>query len=262
MTAFGGSTTLKELKLSILHAAEGHSRTVKVEGRDVRVRIPPGVTKSDTWVYYGCGGTGMNGGSNGDLHVRITVVDGPRWTLVGKDIHCTESVDLFIALLGGEIVVDTLDGPVNVKIKPETPNGTKMRLRGKGYPATDPLTLIQTLFDGTDFGQRMRECIQDLLYEETEDREKLIFTLFMNLVFLGFSKDKITDRHGFINLVADATHCFYASNCDIFVTEDDKTRKKSAAVFKYLQLSTKILSMVEFAGWVNNVNSPTSAIHP
>jgi curved DNA-binding protein len=130
-----GFDYLKELKLSILHAAKGHSRTVKVEGREVRVRIPPGVNKSHTLVYYGCGGIGKNGGSNGDLHVHITVVDDPHWTLIGKDIHSVEPVDLFIALLGGEIAVDTLDGPVNVKIKPETPNGTKMRLRGKGYPA-------------------------------------------------------------------------------------------------------------------------------
>lgn len=124
-----------ELKLSIRHAAEGHRRTVIVEGREVRVRIPPGVDKTHGLVYYECGGLGTDGGQNGDLHVRITVVDDPRWTLIGKDIRSIEPVDLFIALLGGEIAVDTLAGPVNVKIKPETPNGTKMRLRRKGYPA-------------------------------------------------------------------------------------------------------------------------------
>ncbi|MBN8852401.1 MAG: hypothetical protein BGO55_01485 [Sphingobacteriales bacterium 50-39] len=125
----------------------------------------------------------------------------------------------------------------------------------------DPLTLIQTLLEGTDFGQRMREGLQDLLYEETDDREKIIFTLFMNLDLLGFSKEKITDRHGFMNLIADATHCFYASNCDIFVTDDERARKKSAAVFKYLQISTKILSMVEFADWVKKYES-TDFRHP
>lgn len=132
-----GFDYIRNIKLSILHAAKGHSRTLKVEGREVQVRIPPGVNKSHELVYHGCGGLGRKGGPNGDLHLRITVADDPRWTLIEKNIHCTEPVDLFIALLGGEIAVDTLDGPVNVKIKPETANGTKLRLRGKGYPAYD-----------------------------------------------------------------------------------------------------------------------------
>ena len=43
-------------------------------------------------------------------------------------------VDLYSAVLGGEKVVDTLDGKVKLKIKPETQNGTKVRLKGKGFP--------------------------------------------------------------------------------------------------------------------------------
>ena len=46
------------------------------------------------------------------------------------------SVDLYTALLGGEIIVDTLSGKVKIKINPETPIGTKMRLRGKGFPSS------------------------------------------------------------------------------------------------------------------------------
>jgi curved DNA-binding protein len=63
------------------------------------------------------------------------VLNDAHWTLVGKDIHCTEQVDLFIVLLGGEILVNTLDGEVKLKIKPETANGSKIRVRGKGYPS-------------------------------------------------------------------------------------------------------------------------------
>ena len=44
------------------------------------------------------------------------------------------TVDLYTALLGGDQLVDTLDGQVKLKVKPETQNGTKVRLKGKGFP--------------------------------------------------------------------------------------------------------------------------------
>jgi curved DNA-binding protein len=124
-----------DLKLSILQAAKGGSRTVKACGREVSITIPAGVNQWHQLVFKGCGGFGSNGGPNGDLYVHITILDTPKWTLLENDIHSIEPVDLFVALLGGSIVVETLNGPVKVKIKPETPNGSKIRLKGKGYPS-------------------------------------------------------------------------------------------------------------------------------
>ena len=53
---------------------------------------------------------------------------------LGDDLYVDVEVDLYSAVLGGEKVVDTLDGKVKLKIKPETQNGTKVRLKGKGFP--------------------------------------------------------------------------------------------------------------------------------
>lgn len=125
-----------KLTLSIFQAANGHTRTVKVAGRDVRVRIPPGVQNDNTISYSGCGGLGRNGGPNGDLHIRICIVD-RRWKLIGKNVHSNEPVDLFIALLGGKILVETIDGPVKIKINPQTPNGTIIRISEKGFQSYD-----------------------------------------------------------------------------------------------------------------------------
>lgn len=98
------------------------------------INIPAGVISTTQLVYTGCGGLGRNGGTNGDLHVHFTLTGDHHRTLVGRDIHSIEPVDLYVVLLGGQLIVKTLDGPVKLKIKPRTPNGAKFRLAGKGYP--------------------------------------------------------------------------------------------------------------------------------
>ena len=58
----------------------------------------------------------------------------PRFKRVGKDLYTTAEIDLYTAVLGGELMLETLDGTVKLAVKPETQNGTKARLRGKGFP--------------------------------------------------------------------------------------------------------------------------------
>ena len=49
-------------------------------------------------------------------------------------MYITINLDLYTAVLGGEVMVDTLDGKIKLKVKPGTQNGTKSRLKGKGFP--------------------------------------------------------------------------------------------------------------------------------
>ena len=114
----------------------------------------------------------------------------------------------------------------------------------------DPLSFLQTHLTATVLGQRIREGMNELMADDPNDREGIIFGLFMNLDFLGFKKDKIKDGHGYMSVAADATHCFYASYCDLFVTDDERTAKKAEAVYKYLKISTKVLTMSQLADWV------------
>ena len=53
------------------------------------------------------------------------------------DAHATVSIDMYTALLGGDILLQTQSGKLKLKVKPETQNGTKIRLRGKGYQKPD-----------------------------------------------------------------------------------------------------------------------------
>ena len=78
---------------------------------------------------------GMNiGGPAGDLYITFVIAEDPVFKRLGDDLYIDVEVDLYSAVLGGEKVVDTLDGKVKLKIKPETQNGTKVRLKGKGFP--------------------------------------------------------------------------------------------------------------------------------
>jgi curved DNA-binding protein len=53
---------------------------------------------------------------------------------LGNDVYVTIDLDLYVAVLGGEITIDTLNGKVKLKVKPETQNGSQVKLKGKGFP--------------------------------------------------------------------------------------------------------------------------------
>ena len=80
------------------------------------------------------GGPGRNGGPAGSLYITLRVRPDARFARAGADLTQEVPVPLYRALLGGEQVVDTLAGPLKINIKPETQNGTRLRLRGKGFP--------------------------------------------------------------------------------------------------------------------------------
>ncbi|MFD2871032.1 DnaJ C-terminal domain-containing protein [Mucilaginibacter ximonensis] len=123
-----------ELQLSLVDASETHKQTLTVNGKNIRITIPAGVENGQTIKITGHGGPGANGGPAGDLYIKFLVADDPRFKRKGADLYVNIKLDLYTAVLGGEITVDTLTGKVKVKVKPETQNGTKVKLKGKGLP--------------------------------------------------------------------------------------------------------------------------------
>ena len=77
---------------------------------------------------------GVNGGPAGDLFITFSIVPHPHFKRSGNDLFTTANIDLYTALLGGETTIDTLKGKVKLKVNPETQPGTKIRLKGKGFP--------------------------------------------------------------------------------------------------------------------------------
>ena len=122
-----------ELQLSLRDAYTTHKQTLTINGKNVRVTIPAGVENGQKLKLKGFGSPGVNGGPNGDLFITFSIKNDTDLKREGNDLYKTEDVDLYTALLGGEKTIDTMSGKIKLKINPETQNGTKIRLKGKGF---------------------------------------------------------------------------------------------------------------------------------
>lgn len=131
---FRGNDFKAELHLSFRKAAETHKQSLTVNGKTIRITVPAGVSNGQEIKLKGHGGPGVNNGPNGDLYITFVIAEDPDFKRVGNNLYGTEEIDLYTAVLGGEIFVNTLSGKVKLKVKPETQNGTKVKLKGKGFP--------------------------------------------------------------------------------------------------------------------------------
>jgi len=105
-----------------------------VNGEKIRINIPAGIENGQTIKISGHGGKGISGGPDGDLYITFTIANHPRFKRLGNDLYTTIDLDLYKAVLGGDLTIDTLDGKVKLKVKPETQNGSKVKLKDKGFP--------------------------------------------------------------------------------------------------------------------------------
>ena len=131
---FKGQDFNAELRLNLRDVYTSQKQTLTVNGKNIRLTIPAGIENGQTIKITGHGGPGMQGGPAGDLYIKFAVANDPEFKRVGNDLYKTVEIDLQTALLGDEITVDTLSGKVKLKVNPETQNGTKVKLKGKGFP--------------------------------------------------------------------------------------------------------------------------------
>lgn len=131
---YRGQDYTSEIHITLRDAATTHKRTLSFNGKNLRITIPAGVTNGQVIKLAGQGGEGSNGSPNGDLFITFVISEDPSFKRVGDDLYTTVDVDLYKAVLGGEETVDTFDGKVKLKIAEGTQNGTKVRLKGKGFP--------------------------------------------------------------------------------------------------------------------------------
>ena len=131
---FRGQDYNAELRISLNDAMESHQQTLTVNGKNIRITIPAGIENRQTIKLKGYGAPGMNGGPAGDLYITFDIQPHPSYKRLGNDLFTTATIDLYTALLGGETTIDTLTGKIKLKVNPETQNGTKARLKGKGFP--------------------------------------------------------------------------------------------------------------------------------
>ncbi len=103
--------------------------------RRIVVDIPAGIDNGQSVRIRDKGEPGMNGGPRGDLLVEVRVAAHPIFQRQGYDLYSNAPISFAQAALGGEVIIDTLDGKVSYEVKPGTQTDTRIRLRGKGVPS-------------------------------------------------------------------------------------------------------------------------------
>ena len=133
-TKFRGQDLNAELHLNLMDVYKTHQQTLTINGKNIRLTIPAGVENGQVIKIAGHGTPGVNGGPNGDLYITFTIANHPKFKREGSNLYATVDLDLYTALLGGDLQVDTLDGKVKLKVTTETQSNTKVKLKGKGFP--------------------------------------------------------------------------------------------------------------------------------
>ena len=167
-TKFRGQDYNTELAITLQEAFTTHARTLKIQDKNVRITIPAGIENGQTIKLKGYGGKGVNGGPDGDLYITFSIPNHPHFKRLGNDLYTTVDLDLFTVVLGGEKIIDTLNGKIKLKITPETQNGTKTRLKGKGFPvykkegAFGDLYVIYNILIPTNLTEKQKELFAEL----------------------------------------------------------------------------------------------------
>lgn len=130
-----GRDTEQEVEISLEEAYHGASRVFeRPDGTRMEIKIPKGVRTGSKVRVAGQGAKTTYGGAAGDLYLRIKVAPHPLIKREKDDLHVSVPVDLYTAILGGEVEVPTLGRTVQLKIPALTQNGKTFRLRGLGMP--------------------------------------------------------------------------------------------------------------------------------
>jgi curved DNA-binding protein len=120
--------------INLEEAFQGGQRLLDVDGRRLEVRIPPGVRTGSRVRVAGEGLPGARGGARGDIYLRINVLPHKNFERRDDNLYTELQVDLFTALLGGEVLVPTLSGTMALRIPAGTQAGRTFRLAGQGMP--------------------------------------------------------------------------------------------------------------------------------
>ncbi|MEO6454396.1 MAG: DnaJ C-terminal domain-containing protein [Ginsengibacter sp.] len=133
-TKFRGQDYNSELHLNLTDTYKTHQQTINVNGKNIRITIPAGIENGQVIKLKGYGAPGVNGGPKGDLYITFVIANNTMFKRDKNDLYAAVKIDLYTAVLGGEITVDTMNGKIKLKVAPETQNGSKIRLKGKGFP--------------------------------------------------------------------------------------------------------------------------------
>lgn len=156
-----------EMEITLEEAAQGASRLIQLENEKLRITTKPGAYNGQLLRIKGKGGKGSADNNSGDLYVRIRVQPHNKWERRGDDLYQEQPIDLYTAVLGGSLVIDTLTGKIKLKILPGTQNGRQVRIKGKGMPVYntekygDLFVILKVLIPET-LSEKQKELFEQL----------------------------------------------------------------------------------------------------
>jgi len=130
-----GQDALYTMEVDFKDAILGVEKTLSLPGgKKLQTKIPPGFKTGQKLRFSGQGSPGIGGGAAGDLYVEVIVRPSEIFIRSEQNIESEVPVPFHIALLGGELNVQTVDGSVTLNVPQHSNAGTKLRIRGKGVP--------------------------------------------------------------------------------------------------------------------------------
>lgn len=129
-----GRDTKAEVDIQLKDVLTGVEKQFRVNGERVKIKIPAGIEDGKRLKLKGKGEAHRPGGSKGDLYLKINVEEPEGIERKGDDIYQNMPIDLYTAVLGGEMTAQTLNGKIKLNVPPETQNGKVFRLAGRGVP--------------------------------------------------------------------------------------------------------------------------------
>lgn len=130
-----GADTAASVTIPLEEIFTDTTKTFRINGEKVKVKIPAGIEDGKRLKLKGRGNKSGMGSARGDLYLKVHVEEPEGVERRGKDIYQDFSVDLYTALLGGTVLVPTLNGKLKLTIPEETENGKLFKFTGRGLPA-------------------------------------------------------------------------------------------------------------------------------
>jgi curved DNA-binding protein len=129
-----GNDYKTETGVSLQEAYSGTKRQLEIHDEKLEISIKPGVKDGQVLRLKGKGDNGSSGGSRGDIYITVHVLPNALFERREDDLYYDCPVDLYTAVLGGQLMIATLKGDIKIDLPKGTENGKTMRLKGLGMP--------------------------------------------------------------------------------------------------------------------------------
>jgi curved DNA-binding protein len=133
-TVFRGRDINATVEVKLTQVQKSEKQTFEIGGKKIRITVPAGIVDGQVVKLKELGEAGSSGGPNGDLYINFHVNNDTQFKRDGDTLFKDVTIDILSAVLGGSAEVDTLQGKVKLQIKPGTQSGTRVRLKGRGFP--------------------------------------------------------------------------------------------------------------------------------